>query len=103
MSTAEITREKLLSDLKALTTDVEELVRATADRVDENISSLRERVMRGLESGKQMLAREELSDKSIQAVKDAATYVQQNPWSAFGVILGIGIALGLLLWSQSAR
>ena len=41
MSRAEIARERLLANLKALLGDVEELVKATAEQTDDGVSSLR--------------------------------------------------------------
>jgi ElaB/YqjD/DUF883 family membrane-anchored ribosome-binding protein len=108
MQTVTTAREKLVSDLKVLIDDVEELVRATADQAGDGLSSLRERVMRRLEEGKETLAQQQKSiwgGRTKQAAKEAAEYAQENPWSAVGVAIGIGLAMAiaLVLWNEETR
>ena len=100
-----VAKEKLVSDLKVLIDDVEELVRSTADQAGDTLSSLRQRVMQRLEEGKDTLAQQQtvLTDVTKQAAKEAVDYAQKNPWGVVGVAVGIGLILGLLLWSQEQR
>lgn len=99
---AGVPREKLVSDLKVLIDDVEELVKATADQAGGSLSSLRQRLMQRLEEGRETLSEQQrvASDLTRQATRGAVDYVQHNPWGVVGVALGIGLIIGLILWSQ---
>lgn len=104
MSKAEIAREKLFSNLRALMEDVEELLKATAEQGGDGMSSLRERIVQTLESGKDTLAHgRKMLDKSKQGAEAAMTYAQENPWATLGIAVGAGVALACLLWSRSGR
>lgn len=100
-----VAKEKLVSDLKVLIDDVEELVRSTADQTGETLSSLRQRVMQRLAEGKETLAQQQsvFTDMTKQAAKEAVDYAQKNPWGVLGVAVGISLVIGLLLWSQEQR
>ncbi|MEK7230108.1 MAG: DUF883 domain-containing protein, partial [Candidatus Binatota bacterium] len=52
----EATREKLVSDLKVLVTDAEELLKATANQAGEKIVAARQHIEQSLEEGKKTLA-----------------------------------------------
>src|SRR3990167_4702504 len=95
----EATREKLVSDLKVLVTDAEELLKATANQAGEKIVTARQHIEQSLEEGKKTLAEAEdvLIDKTKEAAKAADIYVRENPWNAVGIAAGIGLVLGLLI------
>lgn len=95
----EATREKLVSDLKVLVTDAEELLKATANQAGEKIVTARSHIEQSLEEGKKTLAEAEdvLIDKTKEAAKAADIYVRENPWNAVGIAAGIGLVLGLLI------
>ena len=95
----ESTREKLVSDLKVLVTDAEELLKATANQAGEKIVTARQHIEQSLEEGKKTLAEAEdvLIDKTKEAAKAADIYVRENPWNAVGIAAGIGLVLGLLI------
>ena len=59
MTRAEIARQRLLSNLKTLTEDVEELMKATAEQADDGLSSLRGQVRRTLQSIRDQLIQKE--------------------------------------------
>jgi len=95
----EATREKLVSDLKVLIGDAEELLKATANQAGEKVATVRQRIEQSLHEGKQSLAEAEdvLVDKSKEAAKAAEAYVRENPWNAVGIAAGVGLVLGLLI------
>lgn len=104
MSKAEIAREKLFSNLRALMEDVEELLKATAEQSGDGMSSLRERILQTLESGKGTLAQgKRILNTSKQGAEAAMTYAHENPWATLGIVMGAGVALACLLWGRSAR
>src|SRR5258707_6169434 len=59
MNRTEIARQRLSSNLKTLTEDVEELLKATAEQADDGLSSLRGQVRRTLQSIRDRLAPKE--------------------------------------------
>lgn len=95
----EPTTDKLVSDLKVLIGDAEELLRATASQAGEQVSAVRRRIEESLKEGKETLADAEdiLLDKTKDAAKAAHAYIRRNPWNAVGIAAGIGLVFGLLL------
>ena len=93
------TRDKLVSDIKVLIEDAEELLKATANQAGEKVAAVRERIEQSLHEGKRSLAETEsrLFDESKEAAKAADAYVRENPWTAVGMAAGIGLVLGLLI------
>jgi ElaB/YqjD/DUF883 family membrane-anchored ribosome-binding protein len=99
MPATEGTREKLVSDLRAVISGAEELIKATADQTSETIASLRERTRQRLEEARRSLEQEErvLLVKAKQRARKAEAYVRENPWNVLGIVAGMGIILLALL------
>jgi ElaB/YqjD/DUF883 family membrane-anchored ribosome-binding protein len=91
--------EKLLTDVKVLVKDTEELVQATASQTAGKIAELRDRAQESANHLKPQLAKVEklVSDKAKNTANLANTYVHENPWTAVGVSAGIGLVIGLLI------
>jgi len=98
-STDIVTRDKLVSDLKLVVSDAEELLKLTAGQAGEKIAAVRDKLQRGLEQAKTKLV--DLEGKAVEKTKAAAratdTYVHENPWKSVGVAAGVGFLLGLLI------
>jgi ElaB/YqjD/DUF883 family membrane-anchored ribosome-binding protein len=75
METTNIGSEKLMQDLKAVVSDTEELMRATAGDVSERVTRARARA----------------------AAQATNAYVHKNPWPSIGVAAGAGFLIGLLI------
>jgi ElaB/YqjD/DUF883 family membrane-anchored ribosome-binding protein len=92
-------QDKLISDLKAVVADSEELLRATADQAGEKAAAMRDRIKVRLLSAKDSLmeAEQALIEKTKAAAKATDEYVHENPWKAVGVAAGVGLVLGLLI------
>jgi ElaB/YqjD/DUF883 family membrane-anchored ribosome-binding protein len=95
----EVTKEKLMQDLRLVVSDAEELLRATAGLAGDKVSTARERIQESLAATKQRLsaAEEAVLAKTRQAAKATDEYVHENPWTAVGVGAGIGLIVGLLI------
>jgi ElaB/YqjD/DUF883 family membrane-anchored ribosome-binding protein len=95
----ETSKEKLLNDLKALVSDAEELLKATANQAGEKVAVARQKIEQSLIEGKKALADAEKTfvKKSQECAEIADDYVRENPWSAVGIAAGIGLVLGLLI------
>ena len=95
----DVSKEKLVADLKVVVADAEELLRATASQAGEKVSAARERIQASLATAKVKLtdAERALLEKSKQAAKAADEYVRENPWQAVGVAAVAGLVLGVLI------
>jgi ElaB/YqjD/DUF883 family membrane-anchored ribosome-binding protein len=92
-------KEKLVSDMKVVVSDAEELLRATTDVAGGKIGELRERIAERLSIAKLRIADAEglLLDRSKAAARATDEYVTENPWRAAGIAAGIGLLLGVII------
>jgi len=92
-------QEKLVTDIRAVIADAEEILHATADQTGEKIANLRARVKERLLDARIRLeaAEEVLIEKTRAAARATDNYVHENPWQAVGIGAGIGFLLGLVL------
>jgi ElaB/YqjD/DUF883 family membrane-anchored ribosome-binding protein len=92
-------KEKLVSDLKVVVADAEEILRATAGAAGEKVGELRERIGVRLRDAKERLADAEaaLLDKTKAAARATDDFVHEQPWKAVGVAAALGLALGVLI------
>jgi ElaB/YqjD/DUF883 family membrane-anchored ribosome-binding protein len=95
----ETTQEKLATDLKAVVTSAEELLKVTADQAGEGYANARKKVERTLR-----VAKDELADIEYNAVKQAKhaarvtdEYVHDKPWQAIGMGATVGVIVGMLI------
>jgi ElaB/YqjD/DUF883 family membrane-anchored ribosome-binding protein len=95
----DVTKEKLVSDLKVVVADAEELLRATASQAGEKVAAARERIQASLASAKIKLtdAERALLEKTKEAAKATDEFVHEHPWKAVGIAAGVGLLLGILL------
>ena len=92
-------KEKLVSDLKVVISDTEELLRATAGAAGEKVGDLRERLAIRLRDTKERIVDLEVAlvEKSKAAARATDDYVHEEPWKAVGVAAAVGLALGVLI------
>ncbi|WP_435628592.1 DUF883 family protein [Candidatus Ferrigenium straubiae] len=95
----EVSKEKLMQDLRVVVADAEELLRATAGQAGEKVSSARERIQESLShaKGRLMAAEEAVVAKTRQAAKATDEYVHENPWKSVGIAAGAGLIIGMLI------
>jgi ElaB/YqjD/DUF883 family membrane-anchored ribosome-binding protein len=95
----DVSKEKLVADLKVVVADAEELLRATASQAGEKVAAARERITASLATAKVKLADAErvLVEKTKQAAKVTDEYVHENPWQAVGIAAMAGVLLGILI------
>ena len=96
---SQVSKEKIVSDLKVLIGDTEELLKATAGQAGEKIAIARERIQAALAVYKDKLidAEHALMERTKEAARATDEYVHEHPWQAVGVAAGIGFLLGLLV------
>ncbi len=92
-------QEKLVSDIRAVIADAEEILKATADQTGEKIANLRVRIQDRLLGARIRLdaAEAALIDKTRAAARAADDYVHESPWQAVGIGVGVGFLLGIIL------
>ncbi len=93
------TKEQLVSNLRRVVSDAEDLLAATAGQTDSKMTELRARARENL-----VVAREKLADadaalraRARQAATATDDYVHDNPWSSIGAAAALGILIGVLL------
>ena len=92
-------KEKLVTDLKVVISDTEELLRATAGAAGEKVTELRERLGVRLRDTKERVLDLDaaLVDKTKAAARATDDFVHEEPWKAVGVAAALGLALGVLI------
>ena len=97
--TTEVSKDKLVADLKVVVADAEELLRATASQAGEKVTAARERIQASLASAKLKLSEAErvAVEQAKIAAKATDEYVHENPWRAVGIAAVAGLVLGVLI------
>ena len=92
-------QEQLVSDIKSVISEAEEMLGATAEQAGEKIANLRVRIQARLRDAKVRLAEAEdvLVDKTRAAARATDEYVHESPWNAVGIAAGVGLLVGLIL------
>ncbi|MDD2743957.1 MAG: DUF883 family protein [Rhodocyclaceae bacterium] len=92
-------KQKLVSDLKVVISDTEELLRATAGTAGDKVGELRENIGLRLRDAKERLIDLEVAvvDKTKAAARATDDFVHEEPWKAVGVAAALGLALGVLI------
>ena len=91
--------QKLVTDLRILVADAEELVKATAAQTGDKIVEVRGKIQQSVADLKPRLAQAQavLTDNAKSAVNTGDAVVRDNPWAAVGIAAGVGLLLGLLI------
>lgn len=92
-------KDKLMSDLRVVIADAEELLRMTADQAGEGVADVRSRVQARMNQAKaDLLHMQEAAVAKAKAAGHATDeFVHENPWKSIGIAAGVGLVLGLLV------
>lgn len=92
-------RDKLMSDLRVVITDAEELLKLTAGQAGDKVAELRTRMQERMAQAKDELGQLQSAavDQAREAAKATDHFVHDRPWTAVGVAAGIGLIAGLLI------
>ena len=95
----DVSKAKLMQDLRVVVADAEELLRATAGQAGDKVSSARERIQDSLFAAKERLvaAEEVVVAGTRQAARATDDYVHDNPWKSVGIGAGVGLIIGMLI------
>jgi ElaB/YqjD/DUF883 family membrane-anchored ribosome-binding protein len=86
---------KLVSDLKVIAHDTEELMKASAGQVGEKAQEMRARLSAALDSAKAACHR--LEEKAIEGAKATDKAIRQHPYESIGIAFGVGLLIGVLV------
>ncbi len=96
---SQISRDKIKDDLRAVLSDMDDYLRATASHTGEKIGAIRERLQVQMHKAKDILA--DTGDVVVDRAKEGARatdeYVHDNPWHAVGIAAGVGLIIGMLI------
>ena len=92
-------RDQLVTDMKAVIADAEELLRATSGATGERIGAVRARAEETLKNARQKLANfdDEIVNQAKDAAKQADSYVREHPWGAVGIAAVAGLLVGVMI------
>lgn len=95
----DVTKDKLISDLKLVIADSEELLRATAGQAGDKMAEIRTKATDRIANLKAQLldAETAMVEKAKQVGRVTDDYVHDNPWRSIGVAAGVGFIVGLLI------
>ena len=92
-------KDKLMTDLRTVISDAEEVLKVTADQASAGAAELRVRMQERLKQAKHRL--HDLQETAVAKAKAAGhaadDYVHDHPWKAIGAAAGIGLIVGLLI------
>jgi len=92
-------REQLVSDMRAVIADAEELLSATSGAAGERVAAARARAEATLRDAREKLAN--LDDVALEQAKQLARgadgFVRENPWGAVGIAAVAGVLLGVMI------
>jgi ElaB/YqjD/DUF883 family membrane-anchored ribosome-binding protein len=94
MTTAEA-NEHLVRDLKAVVSDAEDLMKATAGQAGEKLAEVRSRLAAALEAAKDTC--NTLGGKTAQVARATDTCIRDHPYETIGVAFGLGLLIGFLV------
>jgi len=96
---AENTAEESRRDLRAVLSDMDDYLRATASQTGEKIGVIRERLQEHMQTAKARLAdtQEYVVDKTKEAARATDDYVHDHPWRAVGIGALAGLVVGMLI------
>ena len=80
-------KERVIKDFKAVVTDTEELLKATANQTGDRIATARSRMEESLAASKKQLAEfeESVVVKAKAAAQATDKLVHENPWQTAGI------------------
>jgi ElaB/YqjD/DUF883 family membrane-anchored ribosome-binding protein len=95
----DLSRTKLIADVRAVIADAETYLGASAAQTGEAYAAARKKLERTLASAKTQITEtiHELDAKTRAAARATDAYVHERPWESIAVGAGVGLLVGLLL------
>ena len=87
--------DRLVTDLKRVVRDSEELLDTTKDAVGDKVQEVRERLYDALDTAKRTCR--DLEEKAIEGAKAADRTIRDHPYQSIGIAFGAALLIGVLL------
>jgi len=99
MTEINITKDKLINDLKAVQSDMEGLMKEVGGQLGGRASELREKLDCGVKKVKSQIEdlEKNVACKGKVAVRATDEFVHDHPWESVGIGFGLGLLIGVLL------
>ena len=99
MESDRCTMDTLKEDVRTLTTDMEQLLKATASQTGQQIAQVRARAEESIRAARIRLAEAQESAlvRTRAAAKATDDYVRENPWQTLAIAAAAALLLGFLL------
>ena len=95
MNTSDINTDRLVSDLKTVTKDAEELLKTVSGEEGNGSHDIRMRLSSAIESAKATYHR--LEEKAVAGAKATDKVIREHPYESLGVAFGLGLLVGVLV------
>ena len=95
MNPSEINTDRLVSDLKTVTKDAEELLKTVSGEEGNGSHDLRMRLSTAIESAKATYR--SLEEKTVAGAKATDKVIRAHPYESLGVAFGLGLLVGVLV------
>lgn len=95
MNASEINTDRLVSDLKTVTKDAEDLLQTVAGETANGAHEMRRRLSAAIESAKETYHR--LEEKAVAGAKATDKVIRTHPYESLGVAFGVGLLVGVLV------
>jgi len=95
MNPSEINTDRLVSDLKTVTKDAEELLKTVSGEEGNGSNDIRMRLSSAIDSAKATYRR--LEEKAVAGAKATDRVIREHPYESLGVAFGLGLLVGVLV------
>lgn len=97
--TTDSSRDKLITDVKTLMSDADDIVKAMATATGDKAAELGEKLRVKLRTAREKMGdvQEVVADRAKAAARATDDFVHDNPWKAVGIAAGAGFLIGLLV------
>ena len=95
MSANELNTDRLVTDLKRIVRDSEDLLQSTSGVVGEKAQELRDRLNDTVEAARQTCRK--LEEKAIEGAKATDKVIREHPYQSIGLAFGVGVLIGVLV------
>jgi len=94
-----VSSQQLQADLKAVVSDAEALLKATAGDAGSKFSGVRDRLEESLKATRERLVdmEEQVLAQTKAAARATDEYVHENPWPSIGIAAAVGLVVGVLI------
>ena len=95
MNASEINTDRLVSDLKSVTRDAEELLKTVSGERGNGSKEMRQRLSSAIDSAKATYHR--LEGKAVEGAKATDKAIRSHPYESLGIAFGMGLLVGVLM------